>query len=396
MPVEYGERKTYAFFIGTVNVSLPTGHRGGDTSGSLRLPASIDEQCKYFQKPLGCRMGSRCAYRHSTYRTDENWRRRVFERQQHTNLDVDRRVSEEKKDASNASGGSVNGESDSSSDYDLVIGPLGLLRSSMSPNRVELGILGFSSHDAHRHTPSGSEAESDSENEFFLPSPDSDDDERIHFYGAPGGFRVQESKEASDWRFAVASAIELEERCCRDDEEAPIARAQEKPCDSQPCSKPREVCRFFPNGQCPRGVQCLYAHPVELAQADELYTEQEDNDEVPSECGVCLNIVTDKFGILTGCDHVFCLSCLGKWRHKGKQVRGSELRAIRGCPVCRKPNFFIIPSTTFVTGKKKLELIETYKDNLAKIPCRNFKPNNPNSCPFGNSCFFLHQGPEVC
>ncbi len=396
MPVEYGEGKTYVFiFFGTANVSLPIGHRGGATSDSLRPPASIDEQCKYFRKLGGCRMGDTCAYQHSSYRTDENWRRSVHERQQHTNLDVDRRVSEEKDDSS-VSGSSVNGESDSSSDSDEVWSPMGsrMLARSILADSVDGGILGVVLHEAHRYTPSGSEAKSDSEYERFWSSPDLDEDEGIHFYGAPGGFRAQESKEAADWRFAVASTIEFEERCCGDDE-APIVCAQEKPSSSQHCSKPREICRFFLDGKCTRGVQCLYAHPVEAAEAKELYTEQEADDKAPSECGICLEIVTDKFGILTGCNHMFCLSCLGKWRKKGKDAFRRAVPAVRGCPICRKPSFFIIPSATFVTGKKKHNLIETYKDNLAKIPCRNFRYHNPNGCRFGSSCFFLHQGPQV-
>ncbi len=344
-------------------------------------------------------MGDRCAYQHSTYITDENWRRRTCERQQqHTNLYVDE-LGFEQEDDSSESGRSTNGASDSSCDSNEVRAPTGhrtLMRfrltdrrRSMSDNSTDGGIFGVALHDAHHFAPPDSEAKSDTED---VSSNDSYEDEGVHFYGAPGRFRAQESSsKVADWRFAVASAIELEERRC--DDEAPIVHAQEKPCDSEPSSQPREICRFFLSGNCKRDVQCLYAHPVEAVE--ELFTEQADDEPSPPDCGICLEAVTDRFGILTGCDHAFCLKCLGKWRKKGKEGLGIQLGAVRGCPLCRKPSFFIIPSLTFVKGKKKHQLIETYKDNLAQIPCRNFKSKDPDSCPFGNSCFFLHRGPKV-
>ncbi len=392
MLVEYG-----------TDISLvPTGNRGDTTSrDSLRPPASIDEQCRYYGKPIGCRMGDRCAYRHSSYRTDEILRRRSYERQQqHTNLDVNRCVSEEEDgDSSVSDVYPVIRKSDSSSDNasELVehraLARNGLAdrrrrRRNMSADSMDGGNVVISLRDAHRYTPSDSEAKSDTEGEL---SPVSSEDERVYFYGAPGGFRAGDSDEEPDWRFAVASAIRLEERWS--DDEAPTVHTRENPSDSQSsCSQPpRQVCHFFLNGDCTRDVQCRYAHPVET---EELYKEQADDEPPPPDCGICLDNIT-KFGILTGCDHAFCLTCLGKWRRKGKAGHQIELTAVRGCPVCRKPSFFIIPSATFVTGKKKHKLIEAYKDNLAKIPCRNFKYNDPNSCPFGNSCFFLHQGPQV-
>ncbi len=376
---------------------VPTGSRGNTTlRDSLRPPASIDEQCKYYRKRFGCSMGDRCAYRHSSYRTDEILRLRSYERQQqHTNLDANRCVSDEEEDDSSVSDVYlVIRESDSSSDYasesveHRALSRNGLAdrrRRNMSAGSMDSGNVVVPLRDEHRYTPSDSEEESDTEGEL---SPVSSEDEGVHFYGAPGGFRARDIDEEADWRFAVASAIRLEEHWS--DDEAPTVHTQEKSCDSQSsCSQPpREVCRFFLNGNCTRGVQCLYAHPVET---EELYKQQADDEPPPPDCGICLDNVT-KFGILTGCDHAFCFKCLGKWRKVGGQIK---LTAVRGCPVCRKPSFFIIPSATFVTGKKKHKLIEAYKDNLAKIPCRNFKYNDPDSCRFGCSCFFLHQGPQV-
>ncbi len=338
---------------------LTIGNAGDATSGgSLRPPASIDEPCKYYWKPTGCRMGDRCAYRHSSYRTDENLRRRAYERQnQPTILDANQRV------------------------FDEEVEELDDINSSVSSRRV-----GGLDEDDFCGSPYLSDTESD---EIDIFAPYLSENEEIHFYGAAGAFR---GGEVADMILSMEHASR-DSDLPNDDGVSSLGPMSEKPCDSQSsCPQPlREVCHFYLNGNCTRGVQCLYAHPVE---ADELDGEQDDVEASPPICGICLESVT-KFGILTGCEHGFCLTCLGKWRHKGKGSSQIDLTAIRGCPVCRKPSFFIIPSTTFVAGKKKHELIEAYKDNLARIPCRNFKYNDSDSCPFGSRCFFLHQGPQV-
>lgn len=35
-----------------------------------------------------------------------------------------------------------------------------------------------------------------------------------------------------------------------------------------------------------------------------------------AECGMCLERVKDRFGILVGCKHEYCLKCIREWRAK--------------------------------------------------------------------------------
>ena len=50
------------------------------------------------------------------------------------------------------------------------------------------------------------------------------------------------------------------------------------------------------------------------------------------QCGICLDIVVDKkcqqearFGILSGCNHIFCLECIRKWR-AAKSYKNTTVR----------------------------------------------------------------------
>lgn len=109
-----------------------------------------------------------------------------------------------------------------------------------------------------------------------------------------------------------------------------------------------------------------------------------------AECGICLEVVVEKgkrFGLMTGCDHAFCLGCIRAWRSKSKDITNASTM-VKSCPTCRQESLFIIPSAVFCVGSLKQTIIAQYKSNLAKTPCKHFEKNG--SCPFGADCFFAH------
>lgn len=120
------------------------------------------------------------------------------------------------------------------------------------------------------------------------------------------------------------------------------------------------------------------------------------------ECGICLELVTSKarlgerrFGILSGCDHPFCLACIRDWRDGGTareagEATSSALEQARKCPVCRELSHFITPSTTWPSdAEEKRAIVAEYQSRMNRIPCRNFDYGDGH-CPFGSSCFYRH------
>eukprot|EP00968_Pinguiococcus_pyrenoidosus_P009280 scaffold731_cov261-Pinguiococcus_pyrenoidosus.AAC.26 len=91
-----------------------------------------------------------------------------------------------------------------------------------------------------------------------------------------------------------------------------------------------------------------------------------------------------RFGILSDCDHVFCLDCIRTWRKEGC---GSATHK-RTCPTCRTTSNFFMPHFEYVRGEKKHQVIEDYKKRLSEIPCRYFSRGE--TCPFRSECFYAH------
>ena len=118
------------------------------------------------------------------------------------------------------------------------------------------------------------------------------------------------------------------------------------------------------------------------------------------ECCVCLEAVLQKpqaahrrFGLLSGCSHAFCVSCIRDWRAGGVAdvVSAKALDHARTCPVCRSPSHYVIPSSTWpADDAEKAALVDAYKARLAAIPCRHFDDGR-GSCPFGTSCWYAHK-----
>jgi hypothetical protein len=110
-----------------------------------------------------------------------------------------------------------------------------------------------------------------------------------------------------------------------------------------------------------------------------------------------------KFGLLTGCNHVFCVECLRQWRKEQKKAV-SELSAfmagsqthetssserVRACPTCRQVSDFIVPSDRFCVGAVKAQVVAAYKARLSVLKCKRFN-GKMGSCPFGRDCFYAH------
>jgi len=114
-------------------------------------------------------------------------------------------------------------------------------------------------------------------------------------------------------------------------------------------------------------------------------------------CGICMDTVMEKeppsgrrFGVLEKCTHIFCLSCIRKWR----QTKQFDNRTIRSCPECRVSSDFVVPSEFWVESKEEKEkLIEDYKKAMSNKHCKYFK-QGIGQCPFAGACFYLHAYPD--
>ncbi len=144
----------------------------------------------------------------------------------------------------------------------------------------------------------------------------------------------------------------------------------------------RPACKFFARGTCTAGNGCKFRH---------VWSTPSDNDKRLCEiCSEDIILKGSKYGLLENCDHVFCLNCIREWRNqKEKQDRLN----LRKCPICRIDSFLIIPSSEYATSERKYQELEAYKRTLGVIPCKKFNKGD-GSCPFGDSCMYLHEKPD--
>jgi E3 ubiquitin-protein ligase makorin len=182
------------------------------------------------------------------------------------------------------------------------------------------------------------------------------------------------------------------------------------------------MCPFAEMGVCPFGESCEYTHgdlcelcgkeclsPFDPEQRKAHHRECVESHEQEMErafaaqksegktCGICMEVVLCKvslsdrrFGILSHCDHCFCLSCIRKWR---SSTHARKI-TIRACPLCRTVSHFVIPSQVWVDEEEeKQKLIDHYKSNLRQQHCKHFN-RGEGTCPFGNSCFYRHEYPD--
>ncbi|MQL91244.1 hypothetical protein Taro_023854 [Colocasia esculenta] len=183
-----------------------------------------------------------------------------------------------------------------------------------------------------------------------------------------------------------------------------------------PAEKP--ICSFAAAGNCPRGESCPHIHgdlcptcgkhclhPYRTDEREEHIRMCQKNSKhlealrlsQEIECSVCLERVLSKptpaerkFGLLSECDHPFCISCIRNWRSNSPSSGMDVNTALRACPICRKLSYFVIPSVIWYSSKEeKQEIVDGYKAKLRSIDCKYFDFGN-GSCPFGTSCFYRH------
>ncbi|KAF9005911.1 hypothetical protein BDQ17DRAFT_1239535 [Cyathus striatus] len=174
-----------------------------------------------------------------------------------------------------------------------------------------------------------------------------------------------------------------------------------------------KTCRYYQNGFCRRGDKCWFLHVVgnNIQGEGSIVLEEPSDDDL---CSVCFEKPVT-FGLLTGCSHVFCITCIRQWRDpSGKGGDMVDSGNTKKCPMCRTPSRFITPSSRFFKQEdpEKDKIVQTYKESMAKVPCRYFrqskqKDKNNLLCPFGKDCFYQHlnddgtpyifkDGVEVC
>ncbi|XP_054243242.1 E3 ubiquitin-protein ligase makorin-2 isoform X2 [Indicator indicator] len=201
-----------------------------------------------------------------------------------------------------------------------------------------------------------------------------------------------------------------------------ICSGLEEPVAGGCCAAGEQLCPYLAAGTCQFGERCLYLHgdlceicglqvlhpfDPEQRKAHEMmcmatfehemekaFAFQASQDKV---CSICMEVVYEKpsaserrFGILSNCNHTYCLSCIRQWRC-AKQF---ENPIIKSCPECRVISEFVIPSAYWVEEQeKKNQLIEAFKQGVGKKPCKYFEQGK-GTCPFGGKCLYLHAYPD--
>jgi len=153
------------------------------------------------------------------------------------------------------------------------------------------------------------------------------------------------------------------------------------------------ICSFAAAGSCPYGERCPHIHGnlcsicgkhcLHPYRPDEREAHikmcQQNNKRLEAlrrsqeiECSVCLDRVLSKptaaerkFGLLSECDHPFCISCIRNWRNNSPASGMDVNSALRACPICRQLSYFVIPSVIwYSTQEEKQEIVNSYKDRL--------------------------------
>ncbi|KAA8913785.1 hypothetical protein FN846DRAFT_928630 [Sphaerosporella brunnea] len=184
-------------------------------------------------------------------------------------------------------------------------------------------------------------------------------------------------------------------------------------------------CKFFKAGYCSRGEKCWFEHEApkeKTAKVDTHATVAAETSKDEEPCAICFE-KPETYGLMTGCDHVFCLTCIRQWRSSSSNRSANAdpyddpnalANTSKTCPLCRIRTRYIIPSIVFPKSAYQKQQIErVYLLRLSNIPCRYFAaslvprappPPGPNGsipphgrlstgpwCPFGNDCHYRHE-----
>ncbi|KAJ8094337.1 hypothetical protein PM082_010771 [Marasmius tenuissimus] len=160
-----------------------------------------------------------------------------------------------------------------------------------------------------------------------------------------------------------------------------------------------KTCRYFAKGFCKRADKCWFIHslPSPSQAAGSRETQEDDSDPIDELCSICYE-EPKLYGLLAGCNHVFCITCIRQWRdpaQKSSDVVDSGVH--KQCPMCRAPSSFITPSSLFFKNEdpRKAETISQYKQSMGRVSCKYFiqsraKDKTKPFCPFGKDCFYQH------
>jgi len=121
------------------------------------------------------------------------------------------------------------------------------------------------------------------------------------------------------------------------------------------------ICKY--GADC-RNIHCQFGHEVEMN------VQNEENGVTDDNCGICWeNIYTSKkrFGLLSNCDHKFCIACVRKHRQNDQLPKINRNK----CPLCRVSSFGYCSSKFFLTGIDKQNEFDKCVKNRAKIKCRD-------------------------
>ena len=186
------------------------------------------------------------------------------------------------------------------------------------------------------------------------------------------------------------------------------------------------ICTFYP--KCKRGNSCRFLHVNnrnsdliqqaftssrtnqhhdslshrlhELSFSESLENIPPSSSTADCQCLICYE-EADQYGLLSECNHIFCLKCVKEWR--GQKDVGDIKRT---CPACRKESLFYIhvpkiaiikliqdsriSSNQSISTKKSL--IDAHLQHRKSIKCKfiNKDPPASNKCPFGDQCHFSH------
>ncbi|KAH9846032.1 hypothetical protein C2E23DRAFT_854838 [Lenzites betulinus] len=156
-----------------------------------------------------------------------------------------------------------------------------------------------------------------------------------------------------------------------------------------------KVCRFYGQGYCRRGEKCWFLH-VDPHKTESTSEPGEDADE--HLCSICYDKPTT-YGLLAGCSHVFCISCIKNWRGTdGKSDDIIQAGTTKTCPMCRTSSRFVTPSAFYYAEEHpmKAQVIDKYKASMARVTCKYFKKSRPQNpfCPFGKECFYKHENAD--
>ncbi|KAF9054348.1 hypothetical protein BJ165DRAFT_1438195 [Panaeolus papilionaceus] len=156
-------------------------------------------------------------------------------------------------------------------------------------------------------------------------------------------------------------------------------------------------CRFYIQGYCKRGDSCWFRHVSDDEPSSSKVTIESDDEDT---CSICFEKATT-FGLLGGCSHVFCITCIKQWRDPQNRPGGThDSENTKKCPMCRTPSKFITPSSRFYKQgtEEKDKVVAAYKESMSRVPCRYFqkalKSKSKPSCPYGKDCFYQHKNED--